>query len=97
VIPAELNDFDAARATRASIDDVRSWKDGKTDPGSYAISRLRDVHQVVQRLEALGLNDPQTRGEWLRTPNRAFDQDAPLDVIARGDHDTVVAYIDKVS
>jgi hypothetical protein len=96
VIPDELNDFDAARATRASVDDVRSWRDGRSEPGTYAIERLRDVARTVELLEGLGLNDSATRGEWLRTQNKAFAHDAPLDVVARGDYQQIADYIEKL-
>ena len=44
-----------------------------------------------------GLDDAEDRVEWLRNPNRAFGYEAPIDLLARGESQPVLDYIDRLS
>ena len=44
-----------------------------------------------------GLGEPEERVEWLRNPNRAFGYEAPIDLLARGEPQAVLDYIERLS
>ena len=88
-------DLDVARATRVPIDLVRSWRDGGC-PDGVGYQRLDALGRIMARLDRVGL-DPEARSEWLRSPNRAFGDDAVLDLIGRDEQHKVLQYVERLS
>ena len=91
----KVEDLDVARATRVSIDVVRSWRDGRC-PDGVGYQRLDALGRILNRLERVGL-EPAARAEWLRSPNRAFGDEAVLDLIARDEQQRVLQYVERLS
>jgi hypothetical protein len=91
----KLEEIDVARATRVPVDLVRTWRDGGC-PDSAGYQRLDALGRILARLDRVGL-DPAARGEWLRSPNRAFGDEAVLDLIARDEQHRVLQYVERLS
>jgi transcriptional regulator with XRE-family HTH domain len=65
---------------------IADWEAGKSlAPGSQA--RMREVVRLHAALA--NVMDPSFVGAWLETPNEAFDQLKPLEVIERGETDRI--------
>jgi transcriptional regulator with XRE-family HTH domain len=65
---------------------IADWEAGKRlAPGSQA--RMREIMRLHGALAKV--MDPSFVGAWLETPNEAFDQLKPLEVIERGEMDRI--------
>ena len=65
---------------------IADWEAGKSlAPGSQA--RMREIARLYAALAKV--MEPNFVGKWLETPNPAFDQLKPLEVIERGETDRV--------
>ena len=65
---------------------IADWEAGKRlAPGSQA--RMREIVRLHGALAKV--MDPSFVGTWLETPNEAFDQLKPLEVIERGEMDRI--------
>ena len=65
---------------------IADWEAGKSlAPGSQA--RMREIVRLHGALAKV--MDPSFVGTWLETPNEAFDQLKPLEVIERGEMDRI--------
>jgi hypothetical protein len=91
-----LNAFDLARVCQVGSSTADAWLNDEERPSSLAISRLRLVHSVMTGLRQSGLEAPEDRAEWLRNPNRAFGQEAPIDLISRDEAQQVLDYIARL-
>jgi hypothetical protein len=91
----KVEDLDLARAARVPIDVVRTWRDG-VHPDGVGYQRLDALGRILNRLERVGL-DPAARSEWLRTSNRAFGDEAVLDLIGRDEQHRVLQYVERLS
>jgi len=89
--------LDLARVCHVQSSVAQAWLDGAEAPNEAVLVRLRLVQRVVDGLTANGLDDPLDRIEWLRNPNRAFGYEAPIDLLARGELQPVLDYIDRLS
>ncbi len=74
---------------------VLAWRDGAC-PDGVGLQRLDALGRILARLDRVGL-DPEARSEWLRSPNRAFGDEAVLDLIARDDQQRVLQYVERLS
>src|SRR5262249_46473616 len=92
----ELQDLDVARATRVPLQLVGKWRDGGV-PDAVGVQRLDSLGRILARLERVGLQDAETRAEWLRSPNRAFDGEAALDLVGRDEQHRVLDYVERLS
>jgi Protein of unknown function (DUF2384) len=91
----KLDDLDLARAARVPVTVLRTWRDG-VHPDSAGYQRLDALGRILARLDRVGL-DPDARSEWLRAPNRAFGDDAVLDLIGRDEQHRVLQYVERLS
>ena len=62
-----------------------------------AAGRLRDLAAILAALERAGMTAEETRVEWVRSTNRAFQRVAPIDLVARDDGQRVLDYIETLS
>ena len=84
---AHLTHEDIARATGVRVNTVRAWLRHTQRPTGNQADRLAELSAIVERL-AQSL-EPDAIGTWLRQPLALLDDDKPLDVLARGDHQRV--------
>jgi hypothetical protein len=94
---AGLSALDLARVCHVQSVVAQGWLDGTEAPSDAVLGRLRLVKRVMDGLAANGLGDAGDRVEWLRNPNRAFAYEAPIDLLARGESQPVLDYIDRLS
>jgi Protein of unknown function (DUF2384) len=92
-----LSALDLARVCHVDLTLAQAWIDGHEEPSGAVVGRLRLVQTVMDVLEKNGLADPEDRMEWLRNPNRAFAHEAPIDLLARGEPQEVLGYIERLS
>lgn len=77
---------DLTRMTGYSLRSVDKWAAGE-NPGAATQRRLREVGRLFDGLSEI--MEPEYVGEWLKTPNDAFDGSTPLQVIERGETDRI--------
>ena len=92
-----LSAFDIARVCQVGSSTADAWLQQAATPPTMAIARLRVVQSVMIGLRKNGLEAPEDRVEWLRNPNRAFGQEAPIDLLSRGEEQPVLDYIARLS
>ena len=74
------------RMTGFSLRAVSNWSQG-SKPSSSTARRLTEVKRLFAALEKLV--SPEAIGPWLKEPNPAFDGSTPLQVIERGETDSI--------
>jgi hypothetical protein len=89
--------LDLARVCHVQSSVAQAWLDRTEAPNDAIMQRLRTVVRVMDGLKASGLADAEDRVEWLRNPNRAFGREAPIDLLARGEPQEVLGYIERLS
>jgi hypothetical protein len=77
---------DLTRMTGYSLRSVDKWAAGE-NPGAATQRRLREVGRLFDGLSEI--MEPEYVGQWLKTPNDAFDGSTPLQVIERGETDRI--------
>jgi hypothetical protein len=92
-----MSALDLARVCHVQSSVAQAWLDRTEAPNEAILQRLRMVVRVMDGLRASGLADAEDRVEWLRNPNRAFEHEAPIDLLARGESKPVLDYIDRLS
>jgi len=73
-----------ARMAGYSSRAVADWASGKR-VNTSTVQRLTEVTRLCEALSEVV--DPNSIGEWLHTPNDAFDGSTPLQLIERGETD----------
>ena len=93
VLPFEVKRFcrrfsviraDLTRLTGYSLRSVDKWASGEK-PGKAAQKQLTELVRLFDALAEI--MEPDYIGEWLKTPNPAFEGSTPLQVIERGESD----------
>jgi hypothetical protein len=75
-----------ARLLTTSERNLASIEAGK--PASAAVAKsLVEIRRLYKALAEVV--DPETIGDWMKTPNKAFDNLKPLEVIERGESDRI--------
>jgi len=74
-----------ARLTGFSERALANWESGKQDPDAATTRRLREVDRLFDALARVMTHD--AIATWIDTPNPAFDNLKPLEVIERGQLD----------
>ena len=69
------------RTERAVVD----WESGKSIPQGLSQQRLAELERLTEALR--GLFKPDGLGTWFDTPNAAFGDLKPIEVIERGQTD----------
>lgn len=64
-----------------------SFDRGIRRPSEPVIRRLTELQRIVDALS--DVIDPEVIGQWLTTPNGAFEGSKPLEVIERGEVDRI--------
>lgn len=77
---------DLTRLTGYSQRSVDKWAAGD-DPGRAAKRHLKEIVRLFDSLA--DLMETNYVGEWIKTPNEAFDNSTPLQVIERGEIDRI--------
>lgn len=77
---------DLTRMTGYSQRAVDKWAAGEK-PSPATQRRLREMERLFAALSEI--MEPSYVGEWLKTPNEAFDGSTPLQVIERGETDRI--------
>ena len=77
---------DLTRLTGYSLRSVDKWAAGDK-PSAAAQKQLRELVRLFDALSDI-METPYV-GEWLKTPNDAFDGSTPLQVIERGESDRI--------
>jgi hypothetical protein len=80
-----LNREKFSRLSGFSIRGLANWEAGVQKPGEQARLRLTELERLQQALARVV--SPSAIGDWLDTPNPAFDGLKPLEVIERGQVD----------
>lgn len=73
-----------ARITGYSVRSIAAWEVGKP-LSDAALLKLRETERLRAALAAL--IPANQLGEWMRTPNPAFEGQSPIQVIERGEAD----------
>lgn len=81
---------DLTRMTGYSLRSVDKWAAGEK-PSPTTSRRLHEMERLFEGLS--GIMAPEYVGAWLKTPNPAFDQSTPLQVIERGETDRILRMI----
>jgi Protein of unknown function (DUF2384) len=92
-----MSALDLARVCHVQSSVAQAWLDRTETPTEAIMQRLRMIVRVMDGLRASGLSDADDRVEWLRNPNRAFGHEAPIDLLARGESQPLLDYIDRLS
>jgi len=77
---------DLTRLTGYSLRSVDKWAGGEI-PGGPARKQLTELTRLFDAL--CEIMDPQSIGQWLKTPNQAFEGSTPIQVIERGETDRI--------
>lgn len=81
-----MSQMELARITGYSIRSIASWEGGKPLSES-ARQKLTETERLrIALSEIIPANEV---GEWLRTPNPAFEGQTPIQVIERGESDRI--------
>jgi len=75
---------------------VQNWAAGQGTPAnSKKLRQLLDLVYVMDLVDEVFEEDGSTL--WLHARNRQLDGERPLDLIASGDTDRVIAYLDRLA
>lgn len=77
---------DLTRMTGYSLRSVDKWAAGEK-MGATPRRRMAEIQRLFEALAEI--MDPGYIGEWLKTPNEAFEGSTPLQVIERGEADRI--------
>jgi transcriptional regulator with XRE-family HTH domain len=73
-----------ARATGAAPTTVRDWLSLRSSPTGIRAERISELSAVTERLQRV--MDADYIPVWLTKPVEAFEDEKPIDLIARGDY-----------
>jgi transcriptional regulator with XRE-family HTH domain len=73
---------------------VQNWSAGSSRPRDISRDRLVDVHYLVQQLAEI--YKPEGVDIWLHARNRSLNGERPIDMLARGAFQPVLAAVDRL-
>jgi DNA-binding transcriptional regulator YiaG len=79
-----LSQTELARVTGYSLRAIAGWESGKPLSAS-ARQKMIEAHRLREALAQIV--PPDRLGDWMRTPNPAFEGQTPIQVIERGESD----------
>ena len=91
---AGLSDRMIAAATGAEPSTVRSWLAGRSEPTGARAERLIELAEMIKRLALVV--QPESIPVWLQRPILAFDDEKPIELIARGEYRKVAKLIAEI-
>ena len=95
VADAGLSQVEIAKAVGASLRTVQGWAAGTSTPKGIKAQRLLDLKYLVEEL-----SDRYTEEGiqiWLHARNRNLDGRRPIELLAEGQTDAVVAEVDRIT
>ena len=91
---AGLSRQEVARIVGASPRTVMRWAAGETLPRGVSRERLLDLAAVAQQLGRVMQKDAATA--WLFEPNPLLNHERPVDLVATGKYQDVLAAIEAI-
>ena len=89
-----LSRFDIAQMLDATPGIVDAWLTGAMQPGPRSRQKLEDLLVVLEGIfEKL---TPRAAREWLTSPSAALDYYEPIDLLRRGDLNSVMRVIEAL-
>ncbi len=89
-----ITQTDLAKAVGTTVRTVQNWASGSARPKGKSAERLVDVSQIVTALRDVFRDE--AIHIWLRTRNRNLDGRRPLELLAAGDVDQVLAEVNNL-
>jgi DNA-binding transcriptional regulator YiaG len=90
-----LTQTELGHAVGASLRSVQNWASGTGAPAGVKVRRLLDVQYIVGELrEAYAEEGVQI---WLHARNRNLEGHRPIDLLAAGQYDEVLAEAERIS
>ncbi len=89
-----LTQEDVGRAVAVSRRSVAGWASGETVPRGLRVEKLLDLRDMVERLKEVYA--PEGVQIWLHSRNRNLARARPVDLLAEGRLDEVIAEVDRV-
>jgi transcriptional regulator with XRE-family HTH domain len=91
---AGLTLAEIAAATGVSERQVQHWSAGSSRPREASRDRLVDIHYLAQEL--VDVYRPEGVEIWLHARNRSLGGDRPIDLLARGEFQAVLAAVERL-
>jgi uncharacterized protein (DUF2384 family) len=88
---AHLSDALIAKATGAQPSTVRDWFAGRSSPTGKRAERLIELSEMTDRLARV--MQAEYIPVWLQRPIPVFDDEKPIELLARGDYRPVADVI----
>lgn len=89
-----ITQAELAHAVGASVRTVQNWSQGTATPRGKAALRLVDVQHLVGELR--DVYSDEAIQIWLRSRNRNLGGDRPIELLAEGRVDEVLAEVDNI-
>lgn len=89
-----LSRFDIAQILDATPGIVDAWLSGAMEPGPRSRRKLDELLIVLEGL--FTKLTPLAANQWLTSPSAALDYYEPIDLLRRGDLETVMRIIDQL-
>ncbi|MEA2207428.1 MAG: hypothetical protein QOE77_4204 [Blastocatellia bacterium] len=90
-----LTQVELSQAVGASLRTVQNWATGNAMPAGAKVRRLLDVQYIVRELREVYTEEGVQI--WLHARNRNLGSQRPIDLLAAGRYDDVVAEAEHVS
>ena len=74
---------------------IADWESGKKVPQDISLQRIKELQRLTEALQEFIPED--SLGTWLSTPNKAFGDQKPIEVIERGEIDRLWRMIYEVN
>ncbi len=89
-----ITQAELAKAVGATVRTVQNWTSGTARPRGKSVERLLDVSQIVKTLSEVYRDEGIQI--WLRSRNRNLGGRRPIELLASGALDEVLAEVDNV-
>lgn len=89
-----LTQPELARAVGASVRSIQGWAAGTAQPSGTRATRLLDVKIIVERLGDVYTSEGIRI--WLHSRNTDLGMQRPIDLLERGEIDTVLDEVDSL-
>jgi transcriptional regulator with XRE-family HTH domain len=90
-----MTQTELSQAVGASLRTVQNWAAGKGVPASAKVRRLLDVQYIVRELHEVYTGEGIQI--WLHARNRNLGSQRPIDLLAAGQYDEVLAEAERLS
>jgi transcriptional regulator with XRE-family HTH domain len=90
-----ITQTELGQAVGASLRTVQNWAAGNGAPGGAKVRRLLDVQYIVRELREVYTEEGVQI--WLHARNRNLGSQRPMELLAAGQYDEVLAEAERVS